>query len=41
MAFQTVLAGDKWENGKFFNKLYNTDREMLDFIVGLLFHWKP
>jgi hypothetical protein len=41
MAFQTVLAGDKWKGGIFFDRLYNDDREMFDFVVGLLFHWKP
>jgi hypothetical protein len=41
MGFQTVLAGHKWKGGKFFNDLYNKDREMFDFVVGLLFHWRP
>jgi hypothetical protein len=41
MAFQTVLAGTKWKSGIFFTGLYNKDREMFDFVVGLLFHWKP
>ena len=35
MSMQTVIGG------KDFKKLYNKDREMFDFIVGLLFHWKP
>jgi hypothetical protein len=35
MSMQTVIAGDD------FYKLYNEDREMLDFIVGILFHWRP
>ncbi|GHV87453.1 hypothetical protein AGMMS50255_7490 [Spirochaetia bacterium] len=34
-AMETVLSG------KDLNLLYNKDREMLDFAVGLLFHWKP
>jgi hypothetical protein len=35
MAFQTVIAGED------FGELFLNDREMLDFVVGLLFHWKP
>jgi hypothetical protein len=35
MAMQTVLSGDK------FMELYADDRKMLDFVVGLLFNWKP
>jgi hypothetical protein len=41
MAFETVLSGYKTkESGDFFENLYNKDREMFDFTVGLLFHWK-
>jgi hypothetical protein len=35
MGFQTVLSG------KNFDMLYTEDRRMLDFIVGILFHWTP
>ncbi|GHU32028.1 hypothetical protein FACS189497_13350 [Betaproteobacteria bacterium] len=35
MAMETVLGGED------LSKLYNEDREMFDFVVGLIFHWKP
>jgi hypothetical protein len=35
MAMETVIYG------KNFGKLYAEDREMLDFVAGVLFHWKP
>jgi hypothetical protein len=35
MAMQTVIAGNN------FSYLYNDDREMLEFITGILFNWKP
>jgi hypothetical protein len=35
MAMETVLGGED------LSRLYNEDREMFDFVVGLLFHWKP
>lgn len=41
MAMQTMLSGRRWEKGRLFRKLYTEDREMFDFIVGLLFHWRP
>jgi hypothetical protein len=42
MALQTVLSGyETKESGEMFGKLYNDDREMFDFVVGLLFNWKP
>ncbi|MDR3352308.1 MAG: hypothetical protein LBO00_04730 [Zoogloeaceae bacterium] len=42
MGFKTVLSGYKTkESGKWFEKLYNNDREIFDFVVGILFNWKP
>lgn len=41
MAMQTVLSGMKWNSGIFFQRLYTKDREMFDFVAGLLFHWRP
>jgi hypothetical protein len=41
MAMQTVLSGRAWKDGFFFKRLYTKDREMFDFVVGLLFHWRP
>ncbi len=43
MALETTLAVDPAAKHSLtrFNKLYNEDREMFDFVVGLLFHWKP
>lgn len=47
MAMQSVLgAHGKVTTGgdsptEWFRKVYTTDREMVDFTVGLLFHWKP
>ncbi|MDR1461887.1 MAG: phage head morphogenesis protein [Azoarcus sp.] len=35
MSMETVLTG------RHFNKLYTKDREMLDFVVGILFNWRP
>jgi hypothetical protein len=41
MGFQTVLSGYKTQrSGVEFNDLYNRDREMFDFVVGLLFRWR-
>jgi hypothetical protein len=46
MAFENVLgmAGAGWLKGhraRLFSDSYTKDREMFDFVVGLLFHWKP
>lgn len=47
MALQAVLgAASAVTRGgnsptEWFRKVYTTDREMVDFTVGLLFHWKP
>lgn len=47
MALQAVLgAASKVTTGgdsptEWFRKVYTMDREMVDFTVGLLFHWKP
>jgi hypothetical protein len=39
---ETVLTGYETEKtGKAFEALYNKDREMFDFVTGVLFHWKP
>jgi hypothetical protein len=35
MAMETVISGSD------FGRLYRNDREMLDFIVGILLHWRP
>lgn len=43
MALESVLGIDPSARHTLtrFNKLYNEDREMFDFVIGLLFHWKP
>lgn len=42
MAFEYVLGMDgSSKNSEWFRKLYTDDREMFDFVTGLLFHWKP
>ena len=47
MAMEAVLgAAGKQGSGfmnpaEFFRRVYTEDREMVDFTVGLLFHWKP
>jgi hypothetical protein len=51
MALQAVLgvsqttkpesASNAIKAAEFFRKVYTEDREMVDFTVGLLFHWKP
>lgn len=46
MAFENVLglSGAGWLRGyrlRVFSDFYTKDREMFDFVVGLLFHWKP
>jgi hypothetical protein len=41
MGLQTVLSGHKTQkSGILFERLYTTDREMFDFIVGILFKWR-
>lgn len=39
VALETILG--EQDAGEGFRSLYNRDREMFDFVVGLLFHWKP
>jgi hypothetical protein len=42
MAFQAVLTKhDTQKAREIFAELYNDDRDMFDFVVGLLFHWTP
>ncbi len=46
MAFESVIGLDKGHPSftrrlENFKKMYRNDREMFDFVVGLLFHWKP
>jgi SPP1 gp7 family putative phage head morphogenesis protein len=43
MALESVLGVDPSIKHTLtrFNKLYNEDRKMFDFVIGLLFHWKP
>jgi len=46
MAFESVLglSGTGWLGDyrrRVFSDFYAKDREMFDFVVGLLFHWKP
>jgi len=42
MAMQAILgrAEDK-EIGPWLKAIYTVDREMVDLVVGLLFHWRP
>ncbi|MBS0354059.1 MAG: hypothetical protein JSR83_09185 [Proteobacteria bacterium] len=41
MAFEAVLGGGATSASRQFRDIYTYDRTMLEFVVGLLFHWKP
>ncbi|MGI9212615.1 MAG: hypothetical protein ACR2HF_09090 [Methylococcaceae bacterium] len=48
MAFEYVLGYNEEDNDKIrqyrltqFKQLYLEDRNLFDFVVGLLFHWNP
>lgn len=43
MALEYVLGADpaRRETLQDLRRVYNEDRELFDFVVGLLFHWKP
>lgn len=41
MALEAVLGGGKTGAARQFRAVYTNDRAMFEFVVGLLFHWKP
>lgn len=41
MALEAVLGGGKTGATRQFREVYTNDRAMFEFVVGLLFHWKP
>jgi SPP1 gp7 family putative phage head morphogenesis protein len=41
MALEAVLGGGTTGAARQFREVYTNDRAMFDFVVGLLFHWKP
>ena len=41
MAFEAVLGGGTTGASRAFKAIYTNDRGLFEFVVGLLFHWKP
>ena len=41
MAFEAILGGGTTPDTRQFREIYTKDRELVEFVVGLLFYWKP
>lgn len=41
MSFEAVLGGGTTGASRAFKAFYTNDRALFEFVVGLLFHWKP
>ena len=41
MSFEAVLGGGTTGASRAFKAFYTNGRALFEFVVGLLFHWKP